>query len=141
MKKNLLASTALVAAGVLAANGAFAQSQPISLSVGGYAERWVGFASFEEGTTDVNDIDVQEDSEIIFSGSTTLDNGLTFGVNVQLEGQTAGDTIDETYIFVSGEFGEIMLGDEDSAAYAMHYGHQSHGAGLDSGDTSAWIKG
>ena len=42
MKKNLLASTALVAAGVLAANGALAASEKIKLAVGGYAERWVG---------------------------------------------------------------------------------------------------
>ena len=140
MKKNLLASTALVAAGVLAANGALAASEKIKLAVGGYAERWVGFASFEDGTTDVNDIDVQEDSEIFFKGSTTLDNGLTFGVNVQLEGQTASDQIDETYIFIKGDFGEIVLGDENGAAYAMHYGHGSNGAGIDSGDTRAWIR-
>ena len=140
MKKNLLASTALVAAGVLAANGALAASEKIKLAVGGYAERWVGFASFEDGTTDVNDIDVQEDSEIFFKGSTTLDNGLTFGVNVQLEGQTASDQIDETYIFIKGDFGEIVLGDENGAAYAMHYGHGSNGAGIDSGDTATWIK-
>ena len=77
MKKNLLATTALVAAGVLASQGAFAESKPISLKVGGYMEQWVGVASYDPSTgADVTDVDVQQDAEIHFSGSTTLDNGL-----------------------------------------------------------------
>jgi hypothetical protein len=150
MKKNLLATTALVAAGVLASQGAFAESKPISLKVGGYMEQWVGFASYDEtGASTVNDVDVQQDAEIHFSGSTTLDNGLTFGVNVQLEAESdfAGaaannsDTIDEAYAFMRGDFGEVLLGMENGVAYAMHYGFGDFGAGtgLNTGDLGQWF--
>lgn len=144
MKKHLLATSALVAAGVLAVNGAAAQSTPIQLKVGGYMEQWVGYANVDSkyiGKDNISDVDVQQDGEIHFTGSTTLDNGLTFGVNVQLEAATEADQIDEAYLFVRGQFGEILLGSENGAAYAMHYGLGSMGTGLDSGDLSNWIVG
>jgi outer membrane protein OmpU len=97
MKKNLLATTALAAAGALAASGAFAQTKPIELKVKGYHQQWVGIGSqsnINAAGEDVTDLDVQEDSEVHFVGSTTLDNGLTFGINVQLEGNTQNDAID-----------------------------------------------
>jgi len=142
MKKNLLATTALVAAGVLASQGAFAESKPISLKVGGYMEQWVGVSSYDPSNgADVTDVDVQQDAEIWFAGSTTLDNGLTFGVNVQLEAETDGDQIDEAYMFIRGDFGEVVLGMENGAAYAMHYGFGSFGTGvtMNSGDLSNWF--
>jgi predicted porin len=139
VKKNLLATSALVAAGAMLANGAIAQTKPLQLQVGGYSERWMGFAGTDvQGGPSAVDFDVQEDSEIHFKGSVQVDNGLTFGVNVQLEGQVQGDLIDESYIFVRGSFGEILLGDENGAAYAMSYGPVSHGTGLESGDLANW---
>lgn len=142
MKKNLLATSALIAAGALVSQGALAEAKPIQIKVGGYHEQWVGFASNDGGSgSDVSGVDVQEDSEIHFKGSTTLDNGLTFGVNVQLEGNVQGDQIDESYLFVRGSFGEIMLGNENGAAYAMHYGFSTHGVTLNTGDHQNWIIG
>ena len=141
MKKNLLATTAMVAAGALGTSGALAESAPIEIKVKGYHEQWVGYGNQNNvngAAEDVQDVDVQEDSEIHFVGSTTLDNGLTFGVNVQLEGNTQNDSIDESYLFVRGEFGEIVLGTENGAAYAMSYGIPSAGAGIDSGDVCNW---
>jgi outer membrane protein OmpU len=146
MKKNLLATSALVAAGALFSTAALAEAKPIEIKVGGYYEQWVG-AIFQD--SDVNtsryadDLDVQEDGEIHFKGSTTLDNGLTFGVNVQLEAATSGDQIDESYLFVRGSFGEIVLGSENGPAYAMHYGTDiDKGYGLEEGDTSFyWFSG
>ena len=142
MKKNLLATTALVAAGALASTGAFAESKKIELKVGGYYEQWVGFGHHNTtGGAKVSDVDVQEDGEIHFKGSTTLDNGLTFGVNVQLETQVQGDQIDENYMFISGDFGQILLGSENGAAYALGYGLVSNGTGIDSGDGCNWGAG
>ena len=84
MKRILLGTTALVAVGVIGAPVAQAQ---IELGVGGFMEQYFGY-----GSSDIEDrdhFDQKSDSEIIFSGSTTLDNGLQFGVNVQLEGNTS----------------------------------------------------
>src|SRR6056297_1290788 len=143
MKKNLLATSALVAAGALASHGAFAEAKPIELQVGGYMQQWFGFATFDgaPGQDDVSDVDQQADAEIHFTGSSTMDNGLTFGVNVQLEAETFGDQIDEAYLFVRGSFGEILLGSENGAGYAMHYGfgNGAYGASLNTGDLENWF--
>jgi len=150
MKKNLLATSALIAAGALASQGALAEAKPIDLQVGGYYEQWVGMI-FQDSDTDTSgsperyadDLDVQEDGEIHFKGSMTADNGLTFGVNVQLEAATSGDQIDESYLSVRGSFGEIVLGSENGPAYGMHYGTDiDKGYGLEEGDTSFyWFSG
>ena len=57
----------------------------------------------------------KQDVEVHFKGETTLDNGLTVGAVVQLEGQTLGDQIDEVYAYFSGGWGELRFGDDDEA--------------------------
>ena len=128
MKKILLGSTALVAAGMIASAPASAK---MKLSVGGYMEQWVGYVSQDDvGTADYSGVDVKSDSEVHFKGMTKLDNGMSVGVNMQLEGNGGGDTIDESYLIVKGGFGEINLGSENSAMYKMHYGAKDMGIGF-----------
>ena len=55
--------------------------------------------------------------------------GSTFSVKVELEGNTAGDTIDESQLTIGGSFGQIVLGTEDHPAALMHYGNQDVGVG------------
>ena len=142
MKKSLLATTALAALGAVAVAGPATAAEKIKVSVGGYMEQWFGYADSKNNVTpDRDGFDQQSDGEIHFKGSTTLDNGIKIGINVQLEGQTSGDQIDEQYAFVEGSFGRINLGSENAASYLMHYGIPSHGAGLDSGDATNWIAG
>jgi len=140
MKKVLLGSTAIVAAGMIAAPTAMA-AEKLSASVGGYMEQWFGYTSVSEdnSTRDVDGFDVKSDSEIHFKGSTTLDNGIEFGVNVQLEANTnSGDQIDESYAIIKGSFGEINIGSENSAMYKMHYAPSDFGIGINSGDQGDW---
>ncbi len=149
MRKVLLGSTALVAAGMLVGSGVPAQgAEPITLSVGGYYQVFVVFRAQSDvdnappGNTqsvngndeDIHHTDVQQEGEVFFSGSTTLDNGITVGVNIQLEAYQKGDQIDEHYVFFSGNFGRLVLGAENSAPYLMHYGAPGAvpGHGLDS---------
>lgn len=135
-KQALLATTALAAAIAAGATPAAAQ---IQIGVGGFMEQWFGYA---EGVADDNEgFDQQSDVEIIFEGKTTLDNGLEFGVNVQLEGQTDGDQIDQQFAYVEGSFGRFEIGSTDSAPFLMSIGVPSVGAGLDSGDAPNWISG
>lgn len=148
MKKTLLASTALAAIGAIALAGqaqAAAHEKaggPIKVKVGGYMEQWFGFADSDDNINPGDDgADQQTDAEIHFTGETTLDNGLTFGINVQLEAQTDGDQIDEQFAYIEGSFGRINLGSENSASYLMHYGIPSFGVGTDSGDHDNWIAG
>ena len=136
MKKVLLGSTAIVAAGMIASAPSAIAAEKMKLSVGGYMEQWFGFTSQDDATgQDYSGFSTVSDGEIHFKGSTKLDNdnGIKIGVNVQLEAQQGGDQIDEQYMTVSGGFGQIIIGDENSALYKMHYAPNDFGIGISSG--------
>lgn len=120
MKKVLLGTTALLGAG-LVASPAFA-ADGIKLSVGGFFKSayQVNFDDDDEGEPgdETNTDNFFQDAEIHFTGETTLDNGLTVGARVELEGETAGDQIDEAYVYWSGGFGEVRIGSDDDALAA-----------------------
>jgi len=140
MKKLLFGTTAIIAAGMIGHAPASA-AEKIALKVGGYMQQWVGYASVDQDNSarDVDGIDIKSDSEIWFTGATTLDNGIEFGVNVQLEANSnSGDQIDESYLIVKGSFGEINLGDENSAMYKMHYSPTDYGIEINTGDQIDW---
>ncbi|MBR9972761.1 porin [Magnetospirillum sulfuroxidans] len=139
MKKILVASTALVAAGMITAGSASA-SEKIKLSLGGYSKWWVVGAwqddnyeaAFGKGAGSANTVDVKGDNEIWFDGSTKLDNGLEVGVHMELEagGQTdtntsasaatSSDIIDKSYVYISGGFGKVIVGTESNGTVLMH---------------------
>jgi len=130
----LLATSALVAAGLWAtADAAMAQAKvaPISVVVGGYHQQNFGFATNKKNVTGLpatpNSMLQYSDSEVWFGGRTTLANGITVGFDVQLEGNTSGDQIDESYLFVDGAFGRLVIGSENTVDYIMHYGAPSVG--------------
>ena len=145
MKKLLYGTTALVAAGALVSTTAQAE-EGIKLGLGGYMNNYFGVGSLDSDTdTDFNATGLFSDGEIWFLGETTLDNGITFGANVQLEsfgasgrGGTA-DVIDEDFAYISGSFGRVNLGSENSAAYLMQYGAPNVGAPINSGWLSTFV--
>lgn len=140
MKKVLLGTTAIVAAGMIASAPAAIAAEKISAKVGGYHEEWVGYVGQDEiGSADHSGLDVKTDSEIFFTGMGKMDNGVSFGFNVQLEGNTTGDTIDESYMIIKGSFGEMNIGSENSAQYKMHYAPSDVGIGMNSGDQHDWV--
>jgi len=123
MKKALLGTTALIAAG-LAFGDAYA-ADGVKLSIGG---RYMGAAGVNFDDADGFDDDGQtrdyvfkQDVEVYFLGETVLDNGLTVGARVELEGQTSGDQIDAVYAYFSGGFGEIRFGDTGEAMAQLCY--------------------
>lgn len=120
MKKQLL-STSAIALGVAMAAPATAQQWDVK--VGGYMSQHVaitdaGGIGLVAGT-DFDGVDSFNASEIHFLPSITLDNGLTFGVNIQLEGNNNGGAlIDETFMTISSDtFGQLIIGNENSAGY------------------------
>jgi outer membrane protein OmpU len=141
MKKVLLGTTAIVAAGMIASAPSAIAAEKLKLGVGGYMEQWFGYTNNDDAAgQDFSGFDVKSDSEIHFKGSTTLDNGISVGVNVQLEANSnSGDQIDESYLIVKGGFGEINLGSENSAMYKMHYAPADFGIGIITGDQTGWL--
>ncbi len=136
MKKILFASSALVAAGALA-TPAFA-ADPIKVGVSGYFHQLIVHTSQDDSAgqpgANQHSIRLSREAEIAFSGSTTLDNGVTVGVNVQLEAESCGDQIDESYIEFKGAFGDIIMGAENGAHLKMVRG----APGVLGGWTSVW---
>jgi outer membrane protein OmpU len=111
MKKVLFATTALVAtAGVASAE----------VAVTGWAEMGI-FGGTGMETQFFTDIDV------LFRMSGETDNGLTFGAGVDLDENGAFSVNDDggAFMFVSGNFGTLTMGDTDGA--------------LDWAMTEAWV--
>lgn len=146
MKKHLLASSALVAAGCVAlTSGAIAQDKP-TLSVGGYLHEIVGvIINRPDGHDKTSALDIHNDGEIHFRGNATLDNGIKIKAQAELEISehsvfaksqettveedgtvkvtTGQDIIDEVYVNVSGSFGQLRLGQDDSVGWLMLAGY------------------
>lgn len=98
-----------------------------SLDIGGFFQSgmWLNSASGQApgGGADVSGFDgfdTYANFELHFSPIYTLDNGLTIGGVIELEGQTGGDTIDEAYGFAEGSFGRVELGDVNSVGSRLH---------------------
>jgi len=140
MKKSLLATTALAALGAVVV--ASPASAKFDVTVSGYMEQWFGYSDNKESVNANSDVfDQISDSEFFIGFQQTLDNGLKFGGEIQVEGQQPGGAPDEQYIFVEGAFGRFEMGTDNGAAYRMHYGVKSNGIGVDEGDVSTWIAG
>ncbi len=136
MKKALLGTTALIAGGLMAGSVMAADLEPAPLPapvdegwevvVGGFANTGVYYnKSNIVGLAD--DMFVFWDSEIHFTASTTLANGIRIAVRVELEGFQSGDQIDEHFMSISGNFGRFEIGANDSAVNAMTIGAPGYG--------------
>ncbi|MCA1939490.1 MAG: porin [Caenispirillum bisanense] len=137
MKTALLGTSALIAAGLLAAPAAAAEK--IQLGIGGKLEQYFGVVSqddtagFDPTVTGIN-----TDTEVYFSGATTLDNGLTIGAMVQLEAQTNNSVNgDEQFAYVEGAFGRIRAGQKEGILSA--FAHEAPQYGLADDDVAAFF--
>src|SRR5690625_1132949 len=122
MKKVLLGTSAIALAGAFATT---ANAVEWDVRVGGYMEQFVAYSSASVDNMvgeKYNGVDSKQDAEIHFMPSITLDNGIKIGAHVELEANTSGDQIDESYMFVEGSFGRVLLGSENSVGYLMSYG-------------------
>jgi hypothetical protein len=128
MNKTLFGTTILASTAVVALSASSVSAAPIEASVRGFhVEYFAGaYQSIDPvpggADADVANFDHHFDNEIHFRGRSALDNGLTVGFRVELEGRTDDDQIDEAYIFVEGDnFGRFYIGDENAAQYLMHF--------------------
>jgi len=147
MKKGLLMTSALVAAGMLAL-GDDAQAQqkptnPVQLRVGGYMEQIIGVAfkrpsngtltfgtpanTQTRGGADVQQFDVTTEAEIHFIGDGRLDNGLVIRAGFEMEVTGSPGVIwDEQWLILRNGFGQLILGSEDPVASLMVSGYSTN---------------
>ncbi|MCA1940185.1 MAG: porin [Caenispirillum bisanense] len=137
MKKVLLGTSALIAAGLLAAPASAAEK--IKLGIGGKLESYFGVVSQDDTATfDPTMTGINTDTEVYFTGATTLDNGLTVGAVIQLEAETdAGTNADEQYAYIEGAFGRIMAGQKDGVL--SQFAHEAPQYGLADDDVAAFF--
>ncbi|MEG3616929.1 porin [Magnetovibrio sp. PR-2] len=148
MKKILLGTTAVIALGTLSTE-AFAADK-IKLELGGFMRQYVGFSNSDEvATVSTNDVvnrdtglGQQGNSEVYFTGSTTLDNGLKVAATMQLEANAVGTrNMDESYVTVSSDaMGAVSLGARPHAAAALDVRAPNAG-NHDWNDVNDWIAG
>ena len=135
MKKVLLSTTAIVAAGLLVTSVAYAadeemmeeemMAEPVSVGISGTALAAMSVSSEDGSPT------MWQHFEPVISGSATMDNGLTFGVSMVIDigstwfhadpTQAQGIAYDR-HISVGGAFGDIELGRRKSARSQMKIG-------------------
>ncbi len=136
MKKTLLATTSIVAVG-LASAGAQAQWD---VNVGGSMSQW--FVGVGQDVPGHNSTHVNGNTEIQFDARNVLDNGLTFGVKVELEGDSfaRGAFVDESVLFIqSPDYGRFEIGMEDSAGKQMLITGPSVGFAANSGTWTDFV--
>ncbi|SDE18559.1 outer membrane protein OmpU [Rhodospira trueperi] len=130
MKKILFGTTALIAAGAFAAT---ASADPISLSIGGKQEMFFGAGDVNDNAGETwASTGMATDTELYFSGETTLDNGITVRAVIQLEAEDSADrNADEQYITLSGGFGALQVGQKEGYAAQMQYATPGAGGVID----------
>ena len=148
MKRVLLGTTALVAAGLLVTSVAYADEHemaeeemmepagPVTVGLSGYTMAAMGFASDNSDT--MRGHGMFHVYEFVVSGSSTLDNGVTVGVHAQL-GSSGDGSFDEQHVTLSGAFGSLRAGRTESAAYNATIGAPGAGIVFGFGVNYSWF--
>ena len=144
MKKILLGTTAVIALGTMTTETLAADK--IDLKLGGFHRQYVGLTDNDDEVAATNNaardksISQFANTEIYFTGSTTLDNGLTVAVRTELEVDSAStDNTDRNYLTVSSDaMGTLTLGSAPHF-YDDNFVRAPMAGNFDWGDLTPWI--
>jgi outer membrane protein OmpU len=131
MKKLLLSSAAVAGLVAFAATPAHAQ---IEVSVGGHSKNYVGWMDQDTAVgADHHEFDMLRESELHFDAVGVADNGLEYGFHAELEVDAAdsANTVEESYLFLSGDWGRVNLGSEDGANFLLQVAAPSADSNID----------
>lgn len=138
MKRILLGTTALLGSGLLAAGPASAADVKaggaFDLTISGFARFLANAGDYQARTGQPkgsNGLDFSNDTEVNVTGKATDEStGIDYGFRIEFEADTdSSNNTDETWLFISGEFGEFRFGDEDGASDNMALGGQTVAVG------------
>lgn len=135
MKKTLLASSALVGAALIAAPayaGTVGSKDAMSVNVSGML--WFSVALADEDISAGRGRGYRfqiNESEVHVNARNTADNGISYGVSLELNGGAGEGGTDEAWVFLSSDsWGRLELGDQDDATNRMRLGSQNAHKGL-----------
>ena len=154
MKKILLGSSALVAAGLIAAPAA----AQLELTISGSVDVNFGVVDESPDPDFRREYGGRTDVTLNFNTVATADNGLRYGSRINIDdsddnvdGEDREDddfvgennattfTIDEAWIFISGSFGEVRLGDKEGVAPNLRLTIPTVGGGAADGDWTNYV--
>lgn len=118
MKKLLLGTAALVLLAGAASAQQVATKAPFTVTLGGSVRYDFGF--FDQDVTGVNR-EARIDTRLLLNAEAKADNGLTYGYTGRIRtnapgGNGNGLILDYNYVYASGTWGQVMLGDHAGAA-------------------------
>ena len=127
MKKILLGTTAIIALSTISAE-AFAADK-IKLELGGFMKQHIGltnsdeFATTRSDTARAMDLGQRSNSEVYFTGSTVLDNGMTVSATIQREADASATSGDRSFLTISSAaMGSLSMGNINHAGDAAQVG-------------------
>ena len=137
MKKQLLGSTIIVAAGLLAAAPVVAAEAP-TVSFSGYTRVELSFSDQDLDAGRERGYHIETDENYLnWNAKGTADNGMTYAATAKMEFNKGGSLgADEAYLSFGGEWGSVVMGDDDGADDIMMVGGYSlltAGFGYDGG--------
>lgn len=135
MKKVLLATTAAAA---LAAFSAPASAQ-MTVKLGGFVNFEAGF--WDDNVANSNDREFRNDTEVHVRADGKADNGLLYGVHVEIDSAGTSLNYDEANLYVAGNWGRIELGDQDGASEQLSIYAPVVGIGQVDGDYADFVAG
>lgn len=95
-------------------------AEPISLSIGGRSMWGVAIVDSDaEANANKDDLAISNDVLLVFKGSTVLDNGLEVAMRIDVDGGAGKSPAHGQFASVSGSFGELRVGNQDTASYKM----------------------
>lgn len=105
----------------------------VDVTVGGYTSNYVGWADQDTlAGADVKSFDMLRDSELHFRAEGKTDSGLTYGFLVEaLVDGPDGFGVQESYLYLSNQYGKVILGSEDGASYALQVSAPSADSNID----------
>lgn len=93
----------------------------LDLGVHGYFKAYTAWVDQGgTGADTLRDVDMVRDTELHITGETTLDNGLTVGADVGVDGDHGGSfDVADSFVYFAGNFGKFNVGLKDGAAYLL----------------------
>lgn len=118
MKKILLGTTALVAATAITSGVAMADT---AIS-GGLYQQFGSALDSDKNKSNGEGLASYQTSSLLFTGGSTLENGMEMAYKIDFKTGNDAGTVDETTITLSDSWGSIKLGADDTASDGMNGG-------------------
>lgn len=127
MKKVLLSGVALLAMATSA------QAEGLKLDLAGMFKGYAVYNNQDEAAgVSLDKTNIRKETEVHFTGETTLDSGLTVGVHIEADvDRDDAFATEEAYMYLSGGWGRVNFGEEDGAGYLLQVAAPSADANID----------